>query len=188
MHSRMKKICNALFKILTVGAALVLYFTIVSPLVFTFIVPPLFVHKGVQKFETGTFEKYENGALFREYVDSLLFPQSGKAIDFYHINHLLRDNPFYGKYWDLFSVDIQLEKETYIREKRKATESSQYRYAGELDDFVLYAVHGETSVKVLAFCDDACIIRCILVTDHPQDAMLWNLFVMHTDLNWKIDQ
>lgn len=181
-----KKACNVLYYLLGTALIICAYCGLVAPLISTFVIPPLFEHKNISVYTQERYRQFENGDQFDAFLSSLEFVNDGNPVGFYHVDHKLRDNPIWGKYWDAYALDVQVDIEEFYEAKDMVTHSSNYRYEGEIGDFVLYSQNQLPKSYILAFCIEARIVRCILLTDLTVPPAPDALFTMHTNLTWNI--
>ena len=98
----------------------------------------------------------------------------------------MRDNPFYGKYCDFFSVDFKLDEDNYSTTKSALVQSGNYFHDCQMDDFDLWLREDLPNIFLIAFCDEQMVIRCILATDCDSAQGVAGGLIRHTSLEWQV--
>lgn len=150
-------------------------------------IPPLGEHRGVTFYTTNEYVKYDGGDQFQNYINNLDVSSVGEAVDFYHIDHWVRDNPLNGKFFDVFSADFSLDYESYNKLKTQILESETYTYECIMEDFELWIQEDLPNVFLIAFCDEKMTIRCILATDRDSAQGIAGGLAKHTGLMWETE-
>ncbi len=156
--------------------------------------------EGLDFYENGTYLLKRKGRLFRSYVSSMDFGDQCTPVDFYYLNSWLRDNLYYGKAPDVFSLEVQVHsQEAYDAIKEQA--DREYDYVLRMLDYESYYVAQEKNLiardrlryrtcnrMYLAFCDDDLTIRYIMITENLDDGYRVTDFQVvmdrYTSLEW----
>ena len=170
-----KKILIGLLVLLILTVlAVFLYYLILHPLVSHYLLVPKNVHIGIHYWDSSAYIQYESGEEFQNFVSSTKNTVPGQIIDFYHIDHHLRDNPIYGKMCDIFAVDIQMDEMQYA----ELIGRNDLAYCGPIDsNYKLYMLsnyepENELYHGFIATYDDAYTVRLILLTDTEPEPFL----------------
>lgn len=178
-----KKRKRILIWILIIVVVFSIYEICLQPLVRVMLVSVfgLSEREGLDFYENGTYLHKRKGRLFQSFVASMEFTDQCTPVDFYYLNSWLRDNLYYGKAPDVFSLEVQVHsQEAYDAIKEQA--DGEYEYALRMDDYESYFVAQENNpiardrlryrtcnMMYLAFCDDDLTIRYIMITENLDD-------------------
>ena len=156
--------------------------------------------EGLDFYENGTYLLKRKGRLFQSFVASMDFGDQCTPVDFYYLNSWLRDNPYYGKAPDVFSLEVQVHsQEAYDAIKEQADREYDYKFG--LDDYENYFVAQEKNPIVrdrllrssynamyLSFCDDDLKIRYVMIADGGEIEYKDEHFIVimwhYTGLDW----
>lgn len=160
------------------------------PLISIIAIPPLGEHDGVDFYLDGDYVNYRDADLFSGWVDKTQVLEYGEVIDFYHVDHWVRDNLIYGRYPDVFALDIQMEKDTFLNYRQGML--AVLNYAGRCwqEDYDYYALLENGVEYAISFCESDCVVRCVIVTNRDHEltedyySAPWTGFAMHTSINW----
>lgn len=182
-----KKIGNILMHVLWIATAIFLFLWLVHPILTIFVIPPLSVHKQVEHYTSGRYVNFEDGELFQDFTESVELANSGEVVDFYHVNHWVRDNPFRGKHSDFFVLDVHLEEGKYTQAKELLQDEAAYGEPAKWDDYQAcqWKPEGTTNTYMIACCDEDQILRLVLITETEGDYVLPTAFAMHTGVSWE---
>ncbi|MBQ2384174.1 MAG: hypothetical protein II290_09055 [Oscillospiraceae bacterium] len=152
--------------LLLVGVLVFVFYWCVHPLITYYMVPAENEHSGISHFEDRSYLEYEGGERFEEVLGASGYLSYGTVVDFYHMDNRVRDNPIYGKFVDVFAVDIQLESDNYSQCRDEIVDD--VAYCCEVFDYELYLYHADPEKNdafLVAFCDEKQVLRCVLFTD-----------------------
>ena len=160
-------------KIIRTTVLVVLAIIVLLALYWAVIAPPLtqlwsardkYYFKGAEYFLNETYLEFEGGAAFCEVVECLGKPEDGQIVNFVYADNRIEDNPFYGKKWDVYTLEFVLPPEEYQTEKMKMEESGAVE--GIEGDYTLYALSEAPSnaerLVVIGFCDEIHTVRYIM--------------------------
>lgn len=178
---------HCLFTLLNVLVVLMAYLYFIHPWFSVLVIPPLGEHYGLKYYTSDKYLRYEGGELFQDYLNSFDFVDHAEAVDFYHVDHWVRDNPFYGKYFDVFSTDFRLDQESYNKFRDDIAESGRFSYECVEADYEIWLQEDLPNVFLIAINDEHRIVRCILTTDCDRAIGIVGGFSRHTGLTWEIE-
>lgn len=160
------------------------------PLISILAIPPLGEHDGLDFYLDGDYVNYPDADLFCEWIDETQVLEYGEVIDFYHVDHWIRDNLTHGKFPDVFALDIQMEKEIYLNYRQELLAVLDYVGRCWQEDYDYYALAENGVEYAVSFCEPDCVVRCVVVTNRDSELIAdldyapWTGFTMHTSINW----
>lgn len=143
-----------------------LYLGVVAPIISRIWGPRPKIYENLEYYTNRKYLQFENGSTFDEFIDTLDIVEQGDVINFYYQDNYGQDNLIYGKRSDIYSIDIQLDRQTY--EDKKHIYSLDEEYCCDYGDYVLYflPLGTESDIQtIIAFNEEATIIRCVMITE-----------------------
>ena len=149
----------------TILVILVLYLVFTQPFIALFFFPPI-VYSGTYLYDTRLYRLFNQSRILELAVSSLPNCQEAEVTHFSYHDHLLRDSIFYGKFCDLFIVELAFD-EQYETVKQYVVQNSDESLV--IDECELFSLQCAMPNKKATFCvtflDQNSVCRCILITD-----------------------
>ena len=166
-----------------------LYWLVFAPVVSRLFISRDCIYQGTEYYLNNSYLEFENGKDFQKFMQNLNISTKGIVIDFYYVDNHVEDNPIYGKMCDIYSVELELQPESFQKELSWVEENAVNRE--RKGDYMLYALPydptKDTYVQVIAFCNITYTARYIIITEFDSTDGIGNVFGMHTNLVWSTD-
>lgn len=164
---------------------LLAYIFVLHPIISWALGGPI-ITRGVDLYIEHKYLKYEQGELFQKTLNTLGFADTCTVVDFKYYNNCMKDNIIYGKFPDVFCLELQAEGNYGEIINYVEGISQRSTLEGNYDIHLL----DELSSKDVFFCvavnNTTKRIRCLMVTDrnYPIYDNLGRIFYNLTDLKW----
>lgn len=161
--------------VLAVTITVALFYFIVYPIL-QFSVLGLTQHQGKDLFQEQTYLEFDHGEEFCNAVDSLGFVTEEHIVDFVYYNHCRQDHLLWGKYPDIYTLDVYVG-ENYNRIYTQFWDENAPTGGVTNLDVMLYRTEetGKTGNQLfLAFSEERQLVRILYRTGVSKKEMAEN--------------
>lgn len=159
--------------LLIIIATVLIYYAAIQPLLGMLVFDTVRT-EGISNYEQKKHLDLEDGEIFDDWIKSLGFPEKCTATNFIHYDNRYKDNLIYGKFSDVFMLEMETDEELYLELKNLYAIDGNY-FGCELNGFEFYETNTEEASETegfgIGFNDSEYKIRCVYINDIPPSVL-----------------
>lgn len=135
----------------------------------------------ISYYQNEEYLEFEHGDRLQDFLADYGANEKCDVLEFLYIDNSAADNPFWGKYYDIYLVDFTYPAEAYAETKSKAIAESIALY--EESDYIIYILPNDPisseycCSKAIAFCEKSQTVRFILLSDRELPDTAYDVYV-----------